>query len=174
MDIKNNLKEAIENRDAVEKIIKSILDEQAQLEKKLHIFKVISLADKIEQAIETGYFNEPKVEALTFVLDYNDFIYLEIGYYLTNDDQTLFSENDNKIYYEKPISFFTDLFKEMGKFKAELTSENHEPDELKLEIGIKDKILDILLSDELKKILEYNKMQLELPTNKNNTKKSKM
>jgi hypothetical protein len=91
MDIKNNLKEAIENRDAVEKIIKSILDEQAQLEKKLHIFKVISLADKIEQAIETGYFNEPKVEALTFVLDYNDFIYLEIGYYLTNDDQNLFS-----------------------------------------------------------------------------------
>jgi hypothetical protein len=46
---------------------------------------------------------------------------------------------------------------------------------LDLEQGIGQKILDLFLSDELKKVLEYNNMQLELPSNNEiNNKKPKI
>jgi hypothetical protein len=45
---------------------------------------------------------------------------------------------------------------------------------LDLKPGIEQEILDLFLSDELKKVLEYNKMELELDNKNNPNKKLKI
>lgn len=163
MDIKNELKEITLNSDSVNEVIKSIMDEQEKLEKKLHLFNIISLADKIEKFVEEGYFDNPKVISLNLVFDFQNYIYFSTGFFLKDEDNNILSMDDNKIYYEKPMLFFKEIFSDLGWFKVNFMSEDHEPKELILEIGIKDKILDIFLSEELKSIYEYNKMQIDLP-----------
>jgi hypothetical protein len=175
MNINDKLKGVISNTCNVDNIINNIVDERKQLEISLHLFKIIKVADQIEKAVKEGYFNDPEVISITLVFDDQDYVHFQTGFYLTNEYGTKYTEDDNVVYYEKPISFFSDLFNELGKFKIDFINEDCEYKTLKLDTNIKEEILKLFLNEELKKIYDYNKMQLDLPiNNESNTKKLKM
>jgi hypothetical protein len=175
MNVNDKLKEAIKEPENIDDIIKNIVDERNQLEINLHLFKIIKMAIQIEKAVKDGYFNDPEVVSITLVFDDMDYVHFQTGFYLTNEYGEKYTEEDNAVYYEKPIEFFSEVFNELGKFKIDFINENCQYKTIQLNENIKEEILKIFLNEELKKIYDYNNMQLELPANnENNPKKLKM
>jgi hypothetical protein len=74
-------------------------------------------------------------------------------------------------------NFVKMLFEKIEDFNADFINEKNLCGECKLELkcGIGEKLLNFFLSDELRKVLDYNKINLELPNNNEpNKKKSKI
>lgn len=177
MDIKKELEKLNSTKGFGENIIKDIINEQEELEKKLYLFKVMVLANKLEDAVGKDFFKPEQIASVKIFFEFYDHIYVDTEFYLITESGEKVSESHNKIYYEKPILFFGELFGELGRNKVDFISSDNELKEIKIELksGIKEKVLEIFLSEELKTILEYNKMELDLPNNnENNSKRMKM
>lgn len=175
MDIKKEISEIISDNNSVNTVIDKILEEKEQLDKKIHIFKVIDLGNKIEKAIESGLFKKPKVVSINLCLAYQNSEYFETLFSVENNDGDSISLYDNRLYYEKTINFFEEIFIQMGTFRTAFTNGETEHNKIKLTKGIKEKILNVFLSEELRKIYDYNLMDLELDnSNEKNNKRLKI
>jgi hypothetical protein len=179
MDIRKELKKLNYNTKSIKDIVddinfqhRELVKQQQELNKKKYLIQLIDIANKMEEAIEDLKF-----------LVIQDLEWLEIS--------CIESEYGHKVvfwlidkdgeYISKKVpeqeNFVKMLFEKIEDFNADFINEKNLCGECKLELkcGIGEKLLNFFLSDELRKVLDYNKINLELPNNNEpNKKKSKI
>ena len=162
MDIKEELKELMNDDKSANSLMAEINQEKVKLEKKLHIIQVVSITNRMEKAVEEKFFND------------FDFINYEIRFYSLEFSVNYTLQNKGKRTPSKNISpeivkFLDDLSSDIQslnpKYKNDRLSNLNREHKLELKPGIGEQMLELFLSKELKNIVDYNKMQLELPTN---------
>jgi hypothetical protein len=145
----------------------SYIEEQQNLwNKKSHIFKVISLINRLEQVKNDGLFDEHEIEFIEILHKYNSPNGNFIKFNFFNADKEEVASLNHGVYnevYNKLVSYFDALdgFNEeyIGKRDFELN--------VNLNKNIKEQILSVLLSQELKTVVEFSQMQIELEHNSN-------
>jgi hypothetical protein len=165
MDIKKELKEIENNPDCLEHSIKRVLLEQEELKKKLHLIKVIGLSNKIEKAVKDGHFKKPEIVAIQLVFEYYNDENYKIDFYLKTKENEYISEFSGEEAYNKQIRFLKKLLKDTGPFEINFMNRSKSRRDIELKVGVKDNFLKIFLSKELRKIYDYNKMDLDLTVN---------
>jgi hypothetical protein len=181
MDIKTELMQIESDNSSIDKLVQDIEFQENELLKKAHILKIVALANKIESMIKTDLFTEYKVDFLE--------IYWEnlvgsdktkLGFCILDKNKQRLPPLNGNHGFIKPFAAIMKETDKLGFFKQSFLKEDAlelKPQDMiiELKLGIKDKLLNVLLSNELKKVLEYNKMQLEVPNNnESNSKKLKM
>lgn len=175
MDIKKELKQMDLELKSAEDIVEDIYAEhrelirqQKELTKKEHLFKVISLANKMEESVQTDFFTKKGIKWLYVECQENQY-----GYEVVS---LLLDKSENVMHEEKQETFITNLFSKIESFDIKHANEEIENGYYHIELvtGIKDNILNLFLSNELKKLLDYNKMQIELPNNETSLKRMKI
>jgi hypothetical protein len=176
MNIKDELKKLDYDEQLGEEIIKKHQLKQEELMKKIHIFKSVLLTNKIEKLVSTDIFSKVNINTLKISKKQEKNIGDKIVFYLIDESNKAFSYFDSHAIKQTQILY--EVFENFGVFNVSLTNNKlieHMHISLELKPGIKDKILEIILSKELKKIYEYNKFDLDLPDNSgNNNKKLKL
>ena len=167
MDIKEHFKNIMNGKN-VDEVVEDINRQQEDLNKISHLFKSISLAKKIEKFLEDGRFKDDNIK-------YLDFEYVTIGY--KGNEINFWLVNEEESFIVNGLRHLVRAaFSCIEGFEDKYVNENFIHQEYRLEVkpGIGEQLLNLFLSYELKKIYEYNKMELDLPTNTNNIKKLKM
>jgi len=174
MDIKKELAQLNSSKNFGEDIVDDLASQLKEFKDKVHLFNVIFIANKIEDAVINGFFINEKYLNLDLMIQ-QGFNY-NIMCDLLDEDRGLILDYTNINSNTKQTEFIQNLFNKINGFSSEdINSEFDKDVELELKLGIKDKIIDLLLSKELKATLEYNKMGMELPkTPKNKSKNIKM
>lgn len=142
-------------------------------EKKLHIIKSVNAANEIVNAVKGGFFKENGVTSVTIQICYKNTHYCHFEMY--QDKDTVSFMNEYAIEPE-PIARIKAALNDLhgldldyigSKFNtlADVTSPN-----------IRDEILNMLLSKDLKTILDFSELQFEVKDNEvnNQTKKPKL
>ncbi len=164
MDIREDLEDFIANNGFDD----SFIEEQI---KKLHLFKILSISNKLEQKVKTDFFSKDNIKFLKIYLhddDRRENHYL-IGFNLFNDNELVRNFSDKK--FVEKHDYFISLLKDQIEGSGSLSDKlinidiKDNPKYLALKPGIGEKLIDILLSKELKSILDYNKLQLNIPVN---------
>lgn len=151
MNIQKELKEFL-SRDSNDNksIIKQAEEYRKTLEKKTHILAVLNIAHVIDKLVDNKILEKAKVS----------YIKLRIGDVFDSYDQ-----NKNFLWdaYDKKIAKINNSIKEV--FKSELNEKYlgaHLSTFIDLEKPVKEQVFKILLSKELRTIVEYNQMQMDL------------
>lgn len=178
MDITKELEQMATNDKSADDIISDIdrqyedlVKQQHALVKRQHIFRVMSLASKMEEAVEQGFFNIESLHLLELECHETEYGY-DVAFWLINKDGESIS---SKI--PEQNEFILHSFYKIMNFHGPFAQENFAsgPHRIEIKTGIGEELLNLFLSDELRKILEYNKMQLDLPDNSDsNTKRPKI
>lgn len=177
MDIKKELQELKFSDDFGNDVIKQVRKQKEELEKAIHILKVVSLADKIEKLVATDLFNKDNIDSISICCEFEDHNNRHIAEFSLIDENgeivaNYYDRNDNE-----QAAILCSIFDDLDEFDFDLASSTLRLDssELKLQPGIKEDILKLFLNIELKKVYDYNNMDVELPINEeNNSKKLKM
>jgi hypothetical protein len=177
MDIKKELKQILSKGKVDDEVFvelsrqhEELRLQQIELLKKEHLFKVIALANKIENSVEGDFFSKDGIQWLHIECPENQYGYGIHFWLLDKSEETMINVDEQE-------KFIENLFSEIHNFNSDFANVEVISGYYYIELvpGIKEHILSLFLSDELKKIYEYNKMQIELPgKNKNNSKKIKM
>lgn len=154
MDIQQELRE-IYNRsnDDTKAIIKQAKDYSKQLEKKNHILAVVNIAQVIEQLIENRSFENA------------DTYYIKLN---LNHVFSCYGKNKNFLYgpIEKKVGKLNNLTEDFFKIPLDENYISGNLDNfIDLTKPIKEQVFKLLLSKELRTIVEYNQMQMDLPQN---------
>jgi len=152
-------------------ILNNLMEERGQLEEKIHLFKVIRLATDIEKMIESNMFERFGIDNIKLEHQvYNSMNYSAIVYNLYDINGKRINE------IVEPVRKIKDLFENMSEIDSTNLSINMHDDSgmpIKLEKGAKEKIINLLLSKDLKTKFDYQMMQSDLDINPENKNKSK-
>jgi hypothetical protein len=175
MDITKELKELNSTDNFGNKILQELEVQQDEFNKKLYLIQMLSAAKEIESMVNEGFFKLNNIDWLYMNIYESKFekkfhkITMRVG------GENFIKDSHEQEFYNLKIK---KIFKNIEEINLKLVNEelliNHEF-YLDLIPGVEQKILDLFLSDELKKVLEYNQMQLELSNNNDsNNKKLKL
>jgi hypothetical protein len=170
VDIKEELKAIISNSRDTDDLVADIENQKFELLKKSHLLKTISFANKIENFVKNDVFVEKSIGFIELEYLYADLSAGQITFdLLTKDGQYIVINAHDHSLVKEALSHI------IG-FNDEFVNNDFAGDSYKLELknGVGQEIMDLFLSDELKKIYDYSKMQLELSENAGNHKKLKM
>jgi hypothetical protein len=165
MDIREELKDLLYENKSAHDLRNEIIQEKVQIEKKLQIIQAISLAQKMEKAVKENLFSN-------FSL-----INFEIRFYsLTLSVKYSLKSKGKKNITPELIEFLDEISHDIellyAKYRNEKKLSNLNPEhKLELKPGIGEKMLELFLAKELKTIVDYNKIQLELPNNNDSASK---
>jgi hypothetical protein len=183
MDIKKELKNFETANDYGSILVNEMKNQTEELNKKIYLFKVLSLAKKLEEKVNTDFFKNEGIQFIQLVVDRHE---TKIDYYkmmigTLDKNKELIPPSNNQGIYNEPTLWLMAILKELleeGKLDKKIMNHNsiHQYGSiLELKPGIHQEILDLFLSKELKNTYEYNKIDSELSTNnENNTKKMKV
>lgn len=171
MDIKKELIKISSDSSSIDKLIESVELKKHELSKKSHLLRVIALGNTIEELNKTNLFKDEQVKFLEVCLDKEPPIAdLKLTFCILDKNKNRMRVIDeNNIFVPVFSTLMVQTYK-LGLINQMFINEDAltslKADRIiELKPGIKDVLLNILLSDELRKILEYNKMQIELPSN---------
>jgi hypothetical protein len=169
MDLSKELNEIILDKKSPCNVVSDLLYEQEQIKKKIHIFKVLTIATELEDRINEGFFVKHGISSLRLVYS-NNYAGSGSSLYVTICDNKGKVINENSYYdtkiYSEPLKFIQSIFNPMEDLNNQFINSSFSEKEVKrfqLEPGVGKEILTLLLSDEFKKNLEYNKMNVLLP-----------
>lgn len=156
-------------------IVNSLEEQKNEIDKKIYMVNVVSVACEIQDMINNGEFSNFNVDKLN--LSYaNDTDYGNILRY------QLLDKNNQKI--KKSLADIYQLtdsldekFEGVSGFELEHTSiqlKDNDSIDLSLNDTFEDKFIQLMLSKELYAILEHAELQNTLPSNEVTTKKPKM
>lgn len=177
MDITKELEKLSINEDinetfnSIDNEYRSLVRQQTELLKKAHLLKVISLVNKIENYIEQDIFSKKNIQFIRCESYYNGQGNGEFEIDLLNKEKI----DITKIYPQEYQLINREISK-VAKFNVNFTDKNliSAKHTIELKPGCGEKLRDLLLSDELKKVLEYNKMQLDLAPKDEDVKRLKI
>jgi hypothetical protein len=181
MDIKRELEDFEASTDYGDGLIQYLKIKEEELKKTRYLLRVISLAKRLESLISTNFFRNAEIEFIRIELD---LIPRRVGEPVYTFNSEFFDKDRNIISSYVKEGVITDeahcLRGIYNKFilpeglPADLVSSKIQ-DSLKhfLELNseFREQILDLFLSDELKKVYEYNKMNIELPVSSEDSSK---
>ena len=178
MDIRKELKQIAENNKSADDVVvdisqqyEDLVKQQYELVKRQYIFRVMSLASGIEEAVQQGFFNIKNLQWLEIECHETEHGYGTAFWLMDKDGEFISSK------IPEQSGFILHSFDKIMNFHGDFAQENFAsgPHKIEIKTGIGEKLLNLFLSDELRKILEYNKMQLDLPDNNDsNTKRPKI
>lgn len=166
-------------------IVDYINKEKEELEKKGYIFQVLAIAKDIEDYISLKNFSLCNIGGFGLdCCDHNDGTHSVAFYFYRPNGEIINHDNEMKKQYPEIIQRFREIFNgsSFGGLKdLEMKSAYLNEDfvqsgcvEIDLEVGAGEEIVNNLLSKELKTVLDYSKMQLELDDKKEPSKKLKV
>jgi hypothetical protein len=165
------------NKQDLESKIKSLEAQQDEINKHWHICKAVQLANVIDENMKDGLFEKHNIHRI------------EISAYIDRDEDIPLSFYYNLINYKEQevqsIPKLTGVSSKLSKaffnfrihninYMNKFFSSGHVTHPFVIEEGLKDKILNELLSPELKKIMNYMELHSELPENESSTRKLKL
>lgn len=128
-------------------------------EKKLHMLKAFNVVTELQSAIEEGFFKEKNVTSFTLEVCYTGTHYYYFSMYENEKNVNFFNEIDLDV---EPVAKIKGALTEMHGLNLDYIGKVFN-EHIYLDSGnIREKIFDMLLSKELKTILEYSEMQQEL------------
>jgi hypothetical protein len=176
MDISEELNEIKIGLNNPQTVLDSLLKQRDEFNKKIHIFIVLNIASAIKEMIDSNMFQEHDIASINISHKYNDEIFTNFI------DFKLFDSNSNKIEYvlSSAEKFqlkqrLTDLFNDLYDFSYDNINEDfaETTQNLKLVSGADEKLLDLLLSKELRIALDYSELKTSFADSKNNKKEVK-
>jgi hypothetical protein len=168
MDIVQELKAVDSNKNDFHSIMKRMEKEKEEMHKKLHLIRVLALAEAIDEKIKNGYLKEKNIVSL----ELNRGVYGVISYG--------FYEKDGDYSDDQDLDGLGQILTNVSEFKTKYVnssfeSGSHNGYKIRLNKGFREKLLNALLSEPLKKTLEYSQLYSEMDdTNNNYVKKVKM
>jgi predicted RNA-binding protein with PIN domain len=148
------------------------IEEQQELwNKKAHIFNIINLVNRIEQTNNEGLFEAQNIAFIEILHKYNSHSGNFVTLNFLNQNKEQIPNVDREVYnklspYFAPLDGFNDKYIEKSDFELSID----------LKQNIKEQIFNVLLSAELKNVIEYSQMQIELENGNHmgNIKKTKI
>lgn len=156
MDLQQEMREIYNrNSDDTKSIIKQAKEYSKELEKKKHVLAVLNIAQVIEQLVENKSFENA------------DTYYIKLH---LNHVFSCYGKNKNFLYapVEKKVEKLSNSTEDLFKIPLDERYLGGNVDNfnlIDLSKPIKEQIFKILLSKELRTIVEYNQMQIDLPKN---------
>lgn len=162
LNIKKEIKEIFQDNKSVDSVLEELLQEKRLFDMKLHLIKVLSLCDSIENLSNLKELNHDYID-ISFEHDYEAGNILNVKFvkdYPHNlEVNNAIREVRQKAYalMGMPDNFFNSTFNEgiVEKF-------NIEP-------NVSQAVSDLLLSEEIKVVFNYEKMNLSLHKEQDNT-----
>ncbi len=178
MDITQELPNFNLANDYGSNIVEDIKRQQQELSKKLHIFSIVSFMNELEDKIGTKFFERNGIHFIKIMCEHE----YDVGYILSfeslNKSKITISPTYSNGGYTKEALFLRDIFNKIKGINYNFTTRELTRSSeiiLSLEPGISEKILDLFLNEDLKKVYQYNKMKVDLPeSTDNNSKKLKV
>jgi hypothetical protein len=167
---------SVRNRErTTEDILADIAEQQRQLKLKDHIFKVIHITSVIEDMLVDRMFQRYDIDLVKIgqVYDYDIGNQIEFVFYNANGEETV-KYFGNK--YIEPVDKLREAFEKLDRFSTNDICEDFVKHEKSFKVNdeLPKKIMDVLLSKELKSIIQYNELQNDLHENNNTTRKMKI
>ena len=160
MDLINELKEIEDNNLPVEMIIENLEEDQIQIRKKIHILKVINFSRAMKKLVQSDI---PKDKILGINLQYHQSgnLYQFSIHLLDHQEKRLKTDSE----FKEKSKDFVELLKKSGKLNLNYVSESFWEDgqgNILFNKEVDKQIFDLFLNDELKKILDYSQLSVEL------------
>jgi hypothetical protein len=176
MDISEELKQIKTGLGSHQMVLNNLLNERDEFNKKVHIFIVLNIANTIGEMVEANFFSDYSIDSLNISHKYNDEMFvnfIEFKVFHANLDVIEYAKFSQKNL--EPIQKLIELFDDMYDFAYDNISEEfcETTKNLKLEKGVENKLLDLLLSKELKTTLDYSQLKISLENNSNPNKSIK-
>jgi hypothetical protein len=179
MEIIKELKELRDNKENIDKLMVAIAIEQEELAKKVHLLKVINLSIRIEDILSKDFCKNSELKNIQIKLsheyDNNTRDYEEqVTCRLVDAHNCPVNISDAPGSSQELRQVLNNMFYSIRNLKVDLYNEDFSsniPVFLKLEAGIGEKILDLLLSKELQRVYSYSQMELSLSNNEENNRK---
>lgn len=149
-NIENNFQDSIDY----------IEEQQKILDKKSHIFKVVRLANAIEDLENNGIFNSHNIEFINLMHKYNSPSGNFVRFVFDNSTEEIPFIINGK--YSEPYLKIRNYFDALDGFSDENIQEDDFEVSINLKGNITEQIFNVLLSQELRTVVGYSKMQLEL------------
>jgi hypothetical protein len=183
MDIKKELEKFESANDYGSKLVNEMKTQVEELNKKVYLFKALTLAKKLEEKVNTDFFKNEEMKFIQLIVDRHEtkteHYKMMIGI-LDKNKELIVPTNDQGVNNNQTV-WLMKVLKELledGKLDNKFMNKeaiNKHGSILELKSGIYQDILDLFLSKELKNTYEYNKMQTEIPeNNESNPKKMKV
>lgn len=190
MEISKELLETESDKDYLRSFILNMRLQKNDLEKKLHIFKVIELANTLKEMNNAKIFQEDKIVAINIWRNFDTSLQMNtLNFELRNfcaAGMVRFSSTGNYIHpgskfnnaYEEQLQQLHQLFKEFDGFNSKYVDESYcgvnNNETIEFSSYSTKKITDFLLSSELKSILYYNRLKSIMPNDKEEAKRTKV
>lgn len=162
-------------------LVEQLEEEKANLDKKAYIVALLHTAKRVEEYVGSRNFAALNIKGfkLECYIDEDDYHSMKLHFYrpdggiilpltmrqeypgLTARLDEIFN-NGNPKYWMIKTEYLNEDF---------IESQSHNIDLVK---GAGEKVLSVLLNKELKNVLDYSRMQVDLPTNDSNSKKLKI
>ncbi len=141
-------------------------------DKKMHIFNVLNLAHELEKWKTENFSDKFKIESIhlysSIVGDHNPVIRFNLDW---SDGKNHYHDMPD---FQPHYAIVHDLCKQFHLYNPDYVKQPFK-EVISLNDNITQRILDFMLSDELRTIFDYNKMHLELDnSNTENSKKIKL
>jgi len=181
MNIEQEIKDISNSIKSAEDIVNDIKIQKAELDKKLHLFNVVSFVTLIEKMFNEGLLEEYEIAYTNFNCEFLDDRGKQgyrINFVFLDKDK-----NEHSGYYfqcevSHPNKILDDFLEEMelldvNNFHSSCIDGSVKT--IKMDANCGEEIYKILLSDELNVLLKYSQIKVSLPiTNAQNNKKLKL
>lgn len=148
-----------------------IEEQQKILNKKSHIFKVIRLANAIEELEKDGIFSSHNIEFINLLHKHNSPIGNFVRFVFANSKEDIPVLGDGK--YSVPYLKIKDYFDALDGFDEDYIQEQDFEVVIILKVNIKEQIFNNLLSQELRTVVGYSEYQRELKSGNDSEKQKK-
>jgi len=160
IDFTNKIRSASE-------IVTELEEQENEIKKKKHLIKVLNIYEGLKESVKNNQFEEHNIKFLELYYvhdhDYDDqnngYV---IRYELINDNNKKITRNHNNKHL---IDRFDDYCDYLSNFNPDNINQNFEEKEkinLNVNENLPEKFLDLMLSNELKLIFQYNDLQNSL------------
>jgi hypothetical protein len=132
------------------------------LDKKLHVIKVVNVVNQIENVINEGFFKENEVDSIKIEVCYNNQHYYYFSMHQGKKEVNFKDHTDNDV---EPVERIKNAFDELNGLDLDYIGKVFNEPIFLDSNNLRNTILGILLSKELKTALDFSEMQCELSTN---------
>lgn len=131
-------------------------------EKKLHIIKVVNVANEIDNVIKDGFFKAKGINSITIEICYKGKHYYYFSMY---DNGQKVNLTDEIGLDPEPVAKIRTALNELHGLNLDYVGENFNQHVDINSSNVRDIILNMLLSKDLKTILDFSEMQCEIKDN---------
>jgi hypothetical protein len=179
MDINTELFDISENQKTPKEIIKELREKEAETAKKIHIFSVVDLINSIEEEMVKGkIFEKYGIDKIVLKYKYDtDADVNLLGFECYHSNGNKISAYDDRAKIQPSHDMLWRILRDFDDFTAGYVNQDFLKNKnaiLNANEGIGEEIANILLTRELKAILDHGKLQNDLSKNGKNSKRMKV